>query len=105
MLLSMHLKLLLRRLRALWRSEQIHGEIGEEMRFHIDQRAAENARRGMAPEDARRDAERRFGHLSRIQEESYDIRGGGWIEAFVQDVRFGFRMLHRNPGFSLLAIL
>jgi predicted permease len=99
------LRLFFRRLRALGRSEQIHNEIAEEMRFHIDERAAENIRRGMAPEVARDAAERRFGHLSQIREAGYDVRGGGWIEAFVQDVRFGFRMLRRSPGFSVLAIL
>jgi predicted permease len=100
-----HARLLLQRLRALGRSEQIHSEIAEEVRFHLDRRAVENIRGGMAPEAARREAERRFGDLPRIQEEGYDVRGGGWIEAFVQDVRFGLRMLRRNPGFSLLAIL
>lgn len=98
-------RLLLQRLRALGRSEQTHDEIAEEMRFHIEQRAADNVRRGMGPDAARDAAERRFGHVSRIREEGYDVRGGGWIEAFAQDVRFGCRMLGRHPGFSALAIL
>src|SRR5579864_750867 len=98
-------RLLMERLRALGRSEQIHDEIIEEMHFHIEQRAADNVRRGMTPAAARDAAERRFGHLPRIHEDAYEVRGGGWVEAFVQDVRFGLRMLRRSPGVSALAIL
>ena len=98
------LKFFLRRLQALWRSEQVHGEIADEMQFHLEQRAAENVRRGMAPHAAQAEARQRFGHLTQIREEAYDVRSAGWIEGFLQDVRFGLRMLRRNPGFSLLAI-
>jgi hypothetical protein len=45
------------RIRALRDSDAVHGEIDEEMRFHLDMRAEENVRRGMSPEDARREAE------------------------------------------------
>jgi len=46
------LRYFFRRLRALWRSDEIHDEIAEEMRFHIELRAEENVRRGMTPEEA-----------------------------------------------------
>jgi predicted permease len=93
------------RIQALWRSEQVHSEIAEEMSFHIEQRTDENLRRGMTPAAAKEEAERSFGRLSRIQEQGYDVRGAGATEWLVQDLRFGVRMLFRNPGFSLLAIL
>jgi predicted permease len=94
-----------RRVRGLIRAEKIHREIDEEMRFHIDMRTAENISRGMSPEEARLDAERRFGNLTRVKERGYDVRSGRWLETLWLDLRYGARMLVKKPGFTALAIL
>jgi hypothetical protein len=75
------------RIRALRDSDAVHREIDEEMRFHVEMRADENVRRVMSPQDARREAERRFGGLTRIKERGYDVRGGGFMEILWQDLR------------------
>jgi hypothetical protein len=59
----------------------------------------------MPPAEARKEAERRFGGVARIQEQSYELRSAGWIESFVQDVVYGSRLLRRTPGFTLAAVL
>jgi len=64
-----------------------------------------NIERGMPPDEAQAAARKSFGQLSRNTELSYDIRGGGWLETFWQDLRYGARMLRKQPGFSLIAVL
>jgi putative ABC transport system permease protein len=101
----MWLKNFFRRLQGLWRSQAIHREITDELQFHIDMRVEENIRRGMSPDEARRDAERRFGNLTRVKEQGYDVRGGRWLETVWQDLRYGARSLVKNPLFTLIAVL
>jgi putative ABC transport system permease protein len=93
------------RVRGLWRADAIHDEIDEELRFHVDMSTEENMRRGMTREEARREAERRFGGLSRMKEQGYDVRGGRWLEDTFHDLRYGLRGLLRNRGFAVVAVL
>jgi putative ABC transport system permease protein len=88
-----------------WRAELIHKEIQDELQFHIDMRAEENMRQGLQNGEAQRDAERRFGNLTRIQEQGYDVRGGQWLEALWQDFRYGARILAKTPSFTLVVVL
>src|ERR1051326_459670 len=90
-----------RRLRSLGQRRTVKREIDEELRFHIEQRTAENIAAGMSPEDAARAARRRFGNVQSVREECRDVRGAGLGETLLQDLRFGARMLRRNAGFTL----
>src|SRR5258708_1708235 len=93
------------RLRALGHSDTVHREIVEEWQFHIDGRTEENIRRGMTPEEARRNAERHFGNIGYIKDLSWDERGGGLAETVWQDLRFGIRQCRKSSGFTTAAVL
>src|SRR5438128_9261850 len=95
----------LRRLASLFRRRGLEDDLDEELRSHLEMAVELNVRRGMAPEDARGEARRSFGGVEQTKENYRDQRGLPMIETTLQDLRFGFRMLRRSPGFSILAIL
>jgi putative ABC transport system permease protein len=99
------LNVLSARLRALLGREAVIGDIDEELRLHLEMQVEENVGRGMPPEEARRAALKTFGNFDSIRERSYEIRGGGMAESFVQDVRYAARMLAKRPGFTVVAAL
>lgn len=94
-----------RRLRYLFRRSATEAEMAEEMRFHLEQRAADLASDGLPAAEARYAAQRKFGNLARIQEQAREAFGWGWLERLLKDFRLGVRQLARSPGFSLLAIV
>jgi predicted permease len=92
-------------LRSLWRTKAAKQDIDEELRFHLEQRTAENIAAGMSPEGAAREARKRFGNWQSVREECRERRGVSFGEATWQDVRFGIRMLRKNPGFTAVSVL
>lgn len=74
------------------------------MRFHLDQLIADRVADGLSPEEARYAAERKFGNVGLIQEQSRDARGGRWFENARKDFRHGLRILARAPGFTAAAV-
>src|SRR5215470_14201711 len=93
------------RLQALFFKSKIEEELDEEVRFHLEREIEENIVRGMTPEEARSAAIRSFGGVERIKEESRDVRGIRLLEEVWQDLRYGARMLLKQPGFTLIAAL
>ena len=101
----MRLRLILSRLRAIFRGGRVESDIDEEIRAHIEMRTQDNIRSGMTHEEAQADALRRFGNIGHIKDLARDVRGGGMIETFLQDLRYGVRMLIKNPGFTVATVL
>lgn len=97
--------MLLRQLRHRVRRRQLEAEMAEEMRFHLEERAAELTAGGLPAAEARFAAQRRFGNLCRIQEQAREVRGWGWLDRLGGDLRLGARQLARTPGFTALAVV
>jgi putative ABC transport system permease protein len=99
------LRLIYSRIYGLLRKNRIEQEMEDEMRFHLLMRTRENINRGMKPDEAEREARRRFGNVGRIKDLARDIKGGGFMETLLQDMRYGARMLLMNPGFTVVAVI
>jgi macrolide transport system ATP-binding/permease protein len=99
------LRVFWRRLSGFLRAGNLERDLEAELDHHLQMETAENLRRGMTAEEARLAALRRFGGVARVKETYRETHGLPGIQVLGQDLRFGFRMLRRNPGFSALAIL
>lgn len=91
--------------RFLLRRRQFEKELEAELRSHYDRQVEHNVARGMDRADAVRQAAILVGGAEQIKDDCRDARFGRWIETLAQDIRYGLRVLSRNPGFSLAAIL
>src|SRR5215475_13461127 len=96
------LRKLFHRLRAQLRRGKIEREMDAEMRFHMEMETAENMRRGMSEEEARRAALLSFGGVERTKEAYRDLARFRRLEELWKDARYGARMLLKNPGFTLV---
>ena len=88
-------------------------DVDDELAFHIDMRARDYMARGMSEGDARRAAARRLGDLAEARAECIAIGSrrerrmtrAQLVDAFVQDVRFAWRTLGRQKGWTAVAIV
>jgi putative ABC transport system permease protein len=94
-----------RRLRVLFRKEDLEDEMNEELRFHLEMEVEANLRAGMDPGEARRSALLAFGGVERFKARSREARGGQRLDNLVQDIRFAARTLGRSPLFAGATIL
>jgi putative ABC transport system permease protein len=76
-----------------------------ELEDYLETETADNIARGLSPADARRAAYRKLGNPTLIREEIYQMNTFGFVETIAQDLRYGARLLRRNPLFAAIAIV
>src|SRR5262245_44921944 len=89
----------------LLRRDQLERQLDVELRDHFERQVADYIAEGSSDADARRRAALEFGGLDQIKELCRDARGTRWVDDIVQDLRYGYRGLLRNPGFTAVAVL
>jgi len=95
----------LAKLGALFRRPKPVDDLKEEIRAHLAMEEQENLESGMPPDEAHYAALRRFGNVTMAQERSREMWAWDSVETLWQDLRYGLRMLARNPGFTATAVL
>lgn len=85
-----------------WRSS---AELNEEIEAHLDLEVKANLDRGLAPDEARLAARRRFGNATLVKERARETDPLFRLEAFFSDVRHTLRSLARSPGFAIASVL
>src|SRR5216683_2769847 len=86
------------------RKNQYLADLDDEIRGHIDAEIEYNVARGMSPGEARIVALRRFGNVTAIREEAFNVWNPVWIEQLLQDTRYAVRTLRRNWGFAMVVV-
>src|SRR5437879_5542352 len=89
----------------MFRRGRLDQDLDEELRSHLEMRAADNLAAGMSARDARYDAQKRFGNTTLLKEDTRSVDIIGWLDECARDSRFALRKLQRSPGFAAVAVL
>ena len=92
-------------LTRLTRRERLEAQLDAELRDHFERLVLDYVRDGLSEPDARRQARLEFGGFDQVKELCRDARGTRWFEELTQDIRYGWRGLHRDRSFAIVAVL
>lgn len=100
----MNLRWVLTRFVAQFRKRRLERELDDEILAHLELAESEAIAAGLSPEEAHREALRRFGGIAQMKEDHVDNRSVRWMENLVRDFRYGLAGLGRDPGFAAIAV-
>src|SRR5215469_17553816 len=80
-------------------------DLDAEIESHLQMAVQERIERGESPDEAAHSARRELGNIAVVKEVTRETWGWTAVAQWIQDVRYGMRMLVKGPGFSLVAIL
>jgi predicted permease len=95
----------LQRVLSFFHKQDRDSELDAEVAAHLELAVEENMRRGLSEEEARRQALVRFGGMVQAKEQQREARGLPWLDVLLQDLRFTFRTLDRDRGFTAIAVI
>jgi predicted permease len=96
------IKRLKRRVRIVFRRDDVESDLSDEIRLHLDMEAEDLMRQGRTRENARREARLRLGGVEQTKEAVRDTRPLHWVDGIGLDTRLGLRMLRKSWGMTLI---
>ena len=100
-----HIRAALARIAGAFRGRQEDDDLREEMEAHLEMETAEHIRRGMAPEEARRQALLSSGGIAVATDAVRDQRGLPWMDAIAADLKYAARALRHSPAFTAVVVI